>query len=73
MENKSLVFFGTLGLLTFNLLVVLFSIIAFNSFGLYALFFTVPFGLFALYFDYLIVRYFIPKFKELRERKTKKD
>lgn len=73
MEDKSLIFFGTLGLFTFNLLVVLFSIIAFNSFGLYALFFTIPFGLSALYFDYLVARYFILKFKELRERKAKKN
>ena len=72
MEDKSLIFFGTLGLFTFNLLVVLFSIIGFNAVGLYMLFFTIPFGIGALYFDYLVARYFIQKFKQKKQAKAAK-
>ena len=68
MEDKALIFFGTLGLLTFNLLLVIFSIIGFNSVGLYMLFFTIPFGIAALYFDYLVIRYFVQKIKAKRKK-----
>lgn len=69
MEDKSLIFFGTLGLFTFNLLLVIFSIIGFRSVGLWMLLFTIPFGIGAIYFDYLIVRYFINKIKEKTKQK----
>ena len=73
MEDKGLIFFGTLGLLTFNLLIVLFSIIGFSSVGLYMLFFTIPFGIAAIYFDYLVARYFVQKLKQRKQKKSSND
>ena len=73
MEDKSLIFFGTLGLFTFNLLIVIFSIIGFGSIGLYTLLFTIPFGVAAIYFDRLVAKYFIAKAKQGKLKNATKD
>lgn len=70
MEDRELIFFGTFGLIVFNLLIVIFSCVAINSLGAIwpVILGIVIFGGAALYFDYLVIRYFINKIKE----KTKK-
>lgn len=70
MEDKQLIFWGTFGLLIYNIMVVILAIFAFNSLSVvWALVFTCPLAIGAIYFDVLVARYFINKIKE----KTKKN
>lgn len=70
MEDKGLIFWGTFGLLTFNVLLVIIAIVAFKSLSvLWACVFLAPFVAGAIYFDILVARYFIAKIKERKNRK----
>lgn len=64
MEDKTLIFLGTFGLIIFNVLVIIVGIIAFNQIPvLWATLFVIFFGGGALYFDFLVARYFYYKIK----------
>lgn len=70
MEDKNLIFFGTFGLLTFNMLIGIFGWMAFSSLKFYwATLLMTPFVASAIYFDIIVSKYFINKFKEKRNNK----
>lgn len=68
MGEKGITFLGTLFLITFNVLIGIMSSIAFKSLELkWALLFIIPFLIDAIYFDIIVVIYFIYKIKEKRD------
>jgi len=69
MEDKGLIFWGTFGLLVFNMLICIFGWFAFNSLSLpWALVFMIPFACGAVYFDTIVIKYFIGKIKEKKSK-----
>lgn len=71
MEDKGLIFWGTFGLFTFNLLLVIFACVAFKSLSLlWAIILIAPFTAGAIYFDILVGKYFVNKIKEKRSKKN---
>lgn len=70
MEDKGLIFWGTFGLVAFNVLLVLLAIVAFKSLSvLWACLFVAPFAFGAVYFDISVIKYFINKIKERKARR----
>lgn len=70
MEDKGLIFWGTFGLLAFNVLLVILAVVAFKSLSvLWASIFVAPFAIAAIYFDVVVVKYFIAKIKERKNKK----
>lgn len=68
MGEKGLAFFGTLGLLVFNIMVIIFGIMMFHTIPvIWAILFIVVFGCGALYFDWKVLKYFINKIREKRK------
>ena len=71
MEERGIAFWGTLFLITFNILIGIFGWFAFNSLSpVWATVFIVPFVAGAIYFDIIVIRYFINKIKEKRSKKN---
>lgn len=66
MEDKGLIFWGTFGLVAFNVLLVLLAIVAFK---MWACLFVAPFAFGAVYFDISVIKYFINKIKERKARR----
>ena len=68
MGEKGITFLGTLFLVTFNVLLGIISSIALKSLELkWALLFIIPFFAGAIYFDIIVIKYFINKIKEKRD------
>lgn len=69
MEDKQLIFWGTFGLLVYNIMVVILGIFAFNSLSVvWALVFTCPLAIGAIYFNVFVARYFVNKIKEKKNK-----
>lgn len=68
MTEKQLTIIGTILLIITNIIVVIFGIKAFNSNIpiLYIISLLLPIGM--LYFDYIVVKYFINKYNERKKK-----
>lgn len=65
MDDKRLIFLGTLFLIIFNILVVLFGIIVWKELAIWGIIaYIIIFGISAIYFDFLVIRYYVNKIKE---------
>lgn len=68
MNEKQLTIIGTILLIITNIIVIIFGIKAFNSNIpiLYIISLLLPIGM--LYFDYIVVKYFINKYNERKKK-----
>ena len=70
--EEDLIFWGTFALISFNLLVIIFAIVAFSYLStLWAILFVFPFAIGMIYFDIHLIAYYIDKYKENKENKKK--